>query len=72
MKEEMLNSAPLTVICNRLNLKGTRGAETSAKVNGPILRDTQICMSRRRRCRLVSPRDVSQHRSQICCVSPLR
>lgn len=49
MKEEMLNSAPLTVICNRLNLKGTRGAETSAKVNGPILRDTQICMSRRRR-----------------------
>lgn len=70
MKEEMLNSAPLTVICNRLNLKGTRGAETSAKVNGPILRDTQICMSRYRR--LVSPRDVSQHRSQIDCVSSLR
>lgn len=36
MREEMLDSAPLTVICNRLNLKGTRGAETSAKVNGPI------------------------------------
>lgn len=68
MKEEMLNSAPLTVICNRLNLKGTRGAQTSAKVNGPILRDTQICMSRR----LVSPRDVSQLCSQIHCVSPLR
>lgn len=36
MREEMQDSAPLTVICNRLNLKGTRGAETSAKVNGPI------------------------------------
>lgn len=69
MKEEMLNSAPLTVICNRLNLKGTWGAETSAKVNGPILHDTQICNRRYRR--LVSPRHVSQHRSQIDCVSSL-
>lgn len=67
MREEMLDSAPLTVICNRLNLKGTRGAETSAKVNGPIFaRHTDLheppCFSRRRFPR-VALRSAASRRS---------
>lgn len=41
--EEMLNFPPLTVICNRLNQKGTQKVQTFAKVNSPIFFDIQIC-----------------------------